>query len=438
MLRTWIDRNRRTQERLDALDKVQAIIEFSPEGYVRHANALFLQTMGYGLEEIRGAHHRLFVAPEDTASAAYEAFWAGLRAGRGDTGLYRRRRKDGGDVWLQSSYNPMFDRGGEVVGVIKYATDVTAQRIASADMDGRLQAIDRAQATIEFALDGTILEANDNFLNAMGYARDEVIGRHHRMFVDPAEASSPGYATFWARLREGRHDAALYRRLGRDGRVVWIQATYNPILDFNGVPMKVIKYATDITAQTLAAQTLQREVVALSGAVVDNAKKADKAEQLADGARDAAERGGEVMRDVVRTMGGIQEGTRSIEDILELIDALSFQTNLLSLNAAIEAARAGESGKAFAVVADEVRQLAVRSAEASKQIHQLIGDARERVNEGAGLVASAGDTMDEIVAAIVDVTQVTGVISESAERQSSGIQRVNAAVTQLEAVYGNR
>ncbi|MET0506102.1 MAG: methyl-accepting chemotaxis protein [Luteibacter sp.] len=438
MLRTWIDRNRRTQERLDALDKVQAIIEFTPEGYVRHANALFLQTMGYGLEEIRGAHHRLFVAPEDTASAAYEAFWAGLRAGRGDTGLYRRRRKDGGDVWLQSSYNPMFDRGGEVVGVIKYATDVTAQRIASADMDGRLQAIDRAQATIEFALDGTILEANDNFLNAMGYARDEVIGRHHRMFVDPAEASSPGYATFWARLREGRHDAALYRRLGRDGRVVWIQATYNPILDFNGVPMKVIKYATDITAQTLAAQTLQREVVALSGAVVDNAKKADKAEQLADGARDAAERGGEVMRDVVRTMGGIQEGTRSIEDILELIDALSFQTNLLSLNAAIEAARAGESGKAFAVVADEVRQLAVRSAEASKQIHQLIGDARERVNEGAGLVASAGDTMDEIVAAIVDVTQVTGVISESAERQSSGIQRVNAAVTQLEAVYGNR
>jgi methyl-accepting chemotaxis protein len=437
MFRAWIDKNRQTQEKLEALDKVQAVIEFSPEGHVRYANALFLKTMGYRLGEIRGAHHRLFVAPEDTASDDYEAFWAGLRAGRGDTGLYRRRRKDGGDVWLQSSYNPLLDRGGQVTGVIKYATDVTAQRLASADMDGRLQAIDRAQATIEFALDGTILEANDNFLNAMGYARDEVIGRHHRMFVDPAEAASPGYATFWARLREGRHDAALYRRLGRDGRVVWIQATYNPILDFNGVPMKIIKYATDITAQTLAAQTLQREVVALSGAVVDNAKKADKAEQLADGARDAAERGGEVMRDVVRTMGGIQEGTRSIEEILELIDALSFQTNLLSLNAAIEAARAGESGKAFAVVADEVRQLAVRSAQASKQIHQLIGDARDRVDEGASLVGTAGDTMDEIVAAIVDVTQVTGAISESAERQSSGIQRVNAAVTQLEAVYGN-
>jgi methyl-accepting chemotaxis protein len=437
MFGAWIDRNRQTQEKLEALDKVQAVIEFSPEGHVRHANALFLETMGYRLGEIRGAHHRLFVAPEDTASDAYEAFWAGLRSGRGDTGLYRRRRKDGGDVWLQSSYNPLLDRAGRVTGVIKYATDVTAQRLASADMDGRLQAIDRAQATIEFALDGTILEANDNFLNAMGYARDEVLGRHHRMFVDPAEAASPGYATFWARLREGRHDAALYRRIGRDGRVVWIQATYNPILDFNGVPMKIIKYATDITAQTLAAQTLQREVVALSGAVVDNAKKADKAEQLADGARDAAERGGEVMRDVVRTMGGIQEGTRSIEEILELIDALSFQTNLLSLNAAIEAARAGESGKAFAVVADEVRQLAVRSAQASKQIHQLIGDARDRVDEGASLVGTAGDTMDEIVAAIVDVTQVTGAISESAERQSSGIQRVNAAVTQLEAVYGN-
>lgn len=421
-----------------ALDKVQAIVEFTPDGYVRHANDLFLRTMGYRLDEIRGAHHRVFVAAADAALPSYEAFWDGLRDGRGDTGLYRRLRKDGGDVWLQSSYNPLLDRNGKVVGVIKYATDVTSQRIAAADMDGRLQAIDRAQATIEFDLDGTILEVNDNFLNAMGYARDEVVGRHHRIFVDPAEASSPGYATFWARLREGRHDAALYRRLGRDGRVVWIQATYNPILDFNGVPMKVIKYATDITAQTIAAQTLQREVVSLSGAVVDNAHKAGKAEELAGGARHAAERGGAVMRDVVRTMGGIQEGTRSIEEILELIDSLSFQTNLLSLNAAIEAARAGESGKAFAVVAEEVRQLAVRSAEASKQIHQLIGDARGRVDEGANLVGTAGHTMEEILAAIAHVTQVTGAISESAERQSSGIERVNAAVSELEAVYGAR
>ncbi|SDF60778.1 PAS domain-containing methyl-accepting chemotaxis protein [Dyella sp. 333MFSha] len=438
MLRHWIDRNRASRGKLAALDKVQAIVEFTADGHVRHANTLFLQTMGYRLDEIRGVHHRLFVTPADADSPAYEAFWRGLREGHGDTGLYRRRRKDGGDVWLQSSYNPLTDRHGNVIGVIKYATDVTAQRLTAADMDGRLQAIDRAQATIEFDLDGTILEANDNFLGAMGYTRDEVIGRHHRMFVDPTEASSPGYQTFWARLREGRHDAALYRRLGRDGRVVWIQATYNPIFDFNGVPMKIIKYATDITAQTLAAQTLQREVVSLSGAVVDNADKAGKAEALAGGARHAAERGGAVMRDVVRTMGGIQEGTRSIEEILELIDSLSFQTNLLSLNAAIEAARAGESGKAFAVVAEEVRRLAVRSAEASKQIHQLIGDARGRVDEGASLVGTAGHTMEEILAAIGNVTQVTGAISESAERQSSGIQRVNAAVSQLEAVYGNR
>jgi methyl-accepting chemotaxis protein len=437
MLRHWIERNRDSQGKLAALDKVQAVIEFTPDGHVRHANGLFLETMGYGLDEVRGKHHRLFVDEAEAGSDTYAAFWAGLRTGRSDTGLYRRRRKDGSDVWLQSSYNPLFGRNGEVIAVIKYATDVTAQRIAAAEMDGRLKAIDRAQATIEFDLHGTILDANDNFLSAMGYARDEVVGRHHRMFVDPGEAASPDYEAFWTRLREGRHAAALYRRLGRGGRVVWIQATYNPILDFNGVPMKIIKYATDITAQTLAAQTLQREVVSLSGAVVDSASKAGNAEQLASGARKAAERGGEVMRDVVRTMGGIQEGTRSIEEILELIDALSFQTNLLSLNASIEAARAGESGKAFAVVADEVRQLAVRSASASKQIHQLIGDARGRVEEGASLVGTAGDTMEEIVASIADVTRVTGAISESAEAQASGIQRVNDAVAQLEAVYGN-
>jgi methyl-accepting chemotaxis protein len=437
MIRHWFERYRTSQGKLAALDKVQAVIEFTPDGHVRHANALFLETMGYQLDEIRGAHHRMFVAGGEADTEAYAAFWAGLRAGRSDTGLYRRQRKDGSDVWLQSSYNPLFDRGGQVIAIIKYATDVTAQRIAAADMDGRLQAIDRAQATIEFDLDGMILDANDNFLGAMGYTRDEVVGRHHRMFVEPSEASSPGYAAFWARLREGRHAAALYRRLGRDGRVVWIQATYNPILDFNGVPVKIIKYATDITAQTLAAQTLQREVVSLSGAVVENASKADNAERLATGARQAAERGGEVMRDVVRTMSGIQEGTRSIEDILDLIDTLSFQTNLLSLNASIEAARAGENGKAFAVVADEVRQLAVRSAHASKQIHQLIGDARGRVEQGASLVGTAGDTMEEIVASIANVTRVTGSISESAVAQASGIQRVNAAVAELEAVYGN-
>jgi methyl-accepting chemotaxis protein len=422
--------------KLAALDKVQAIIEFAPDGTVVHANALFLQTTGYRLQDIVGRHHRQFVDPVEAGSPAYAAFWDGLREGKADSGLYRRLHKNGGDVWLQSSYNPIVDALGRVSGVVKYATDVTERRIAEADMDGRLRAIDRAQATIAFALDGTILEANDNFLAAMGYTLDEITGRHHRMFVDPTEAASDSYAQFWAGLRDGRHDSGLYRRFGKGGRVVWIQATYNPILDAHGNPVRVIKYATDITAQTVAAQTLQREVVSLSGAVLDNALKAGRAEELADGARVAAQRGGGVVADVVRTMGAIQESTRSVEDILELIDTIAFQTNLLSLNAAIEAAHAGESGKGFAVVADEVRQLAMRSGTASKQIHALIGDARERVDEGAELVGTAGLVMEEILGAVSQVTDVTTAIGESAKLQSTGIDRVNAAVSELESVYG--
>jgi methyl-accepting chemotaxis protein len=437
MLLRWLKRDRDTRGKLDAIDKVQAVIEFAPDGTIRHANPLFLELMGYRLKELVGTHHRRFVRTEDVASPDYAAFWASLRTGQPDTGLYRRLRKDGREVWLQSSYNPLFDRHGQVTGVVKYATDVTAQRAEAADMDGRLQAIDRAQATIEFDLDGVILDANENFLTAMGYTLDEVVGRHHRIFVEAGEAGTAAYASFWARLREGHHHAALYRRIGGDGRVVWIQATYNPIFDSRGVPMKIVKYATDITAQTVAAQTLQREVVALSGAVIDNAGKATRAEELAGGARHAAERGGLVMSDVIRTMGSIQDSTRSIEDILELIDTLAFQTNLLALNAAIEAAHAGESGRGFAVVADQVRQLALRSADASKQIHHLIQDARTQVDEGAALVGTAGQTMGDIVDAIGDVTQVATAISESASVQASGIQRVNSAVTQLESVYGH-
>lgn len=437
MIMRWVRRFRGTRAKLAALDKVQAIIEFTPDGRVVDANPLFLATLGYRLDEIVGADHRIFLHPEDAASSDYAAFWAGLRAGQSDTGLYRRLAKDGSTVWLRSSYNPLIDHRGAVVGVIKYATDVTAQRVAAADMDSRLTAIDGAQATIEFALDGTILSANANFLRAMGYVREDVIGHHHRMFLDASEASSPAYAAFWEGLRAGRHHAALYRRVGRGGQVVWIQATYNPLLDANGLPTRVIKYATDITAQTLAAQTLQREVLSLSRTVVRSAEKATQAEQLAVGARSSAEHGGELMTQVVTTMGRIQEGTRSIEEMVELIDDLSFQTNLLSLNAAIEAARAGEHGKAFAVVAGEVRHLAVRSAAAAQQIHRLIDDARAAVEEGVALVGTAGEAVHAIVSAITDVTDVTSVISDDATEQASGIQRVHSAVSQLNGIYGS-
>lgn len=426
----------RSTGRLAAIDRVQAVIEFAPDGTILDANALFLRTMGYTLAEIVGRHHRLFVLPEEASSDGYRQFWQRLREGRHDAGLYRRRAKDGREVWLQSSYNPLFDRAGRVTGVVKFATDVTTQRQQAADLESRMQAIDRSQGVIEFALDGTIVAANDNFLEAMGYRAEEVVGRHHRMFVEPAEAARPEYQAFWQRLREGCHDAGVYRRVGKQGREVWIQATYNPVLDAAGRPTRVVKFATDITAQTLAAKTLQREVHGLSATVQESARHAARANDAARKATEATGQGSQAMEAVIATMAGIVESTHSIGGILELIDSLAFQTNLLSLNAAIEAAHAGEHGRGFAVVADEVRQLARRSRAASGEIRALIEEARARVDHGTELVESTGGSMAEISSAIAEAHRLNGTISSSANAQASGISRVNAAVAQLERVYG--
>ncbi|MBQ2649302.1 MAG: PAS domain S-box protein, partial [Achromobacter sp.] len=230
-----------------AIHKAQAVIEFDLEGHVLMANQNFLDTMGYELDEVLGQHHRMFVVPEDRESAEYLAFWDKLAQGAHDAGRYRRIRRDGGDVWLQASYNPIFDKHGRPFKVIKYAIDITKQQRRQADTEGQLEAISKVQAIIEFELDGTIIRANDLFLNAVGYREDEVRGRHHSMFVLPEEARSGAYAEFWRKLRGGQHDTGQYLRIGKNGRHVWIEASYNPIFDAEGRPFKVVKFATDIT-----------------------------------------------------------------------------------------------------------------------------------------------------------------------------------------------
>ncbi len=422
--------------KLAALDRVQATIEFLPDGTIVYANALFLVAVGYELKDIVGKHHRLFVDADYAASAEYAEFWQKLQAGQSDTGTYRRLDKDGREVWLQASYCPTRDRRGRVRRVLKFAKDVTAERIKATDMDCRLRAIDLAQGVIEFALDGTILHANDNFLHAVGYTLDEVVGQHHRLFVDPAESKSAAYQAFWASLRQGVHADGLYRRLGKNARVVWLQATYNPILDASGRPLKVIKYATDVTSQTLAVRVLQAELAGLPATIMGNAQKAAQANDIATDARQAAEHGCHAVDDVMRTMRSIQESMASVNSIVELIDSLTFQTNVLSLNASIEAAHAGHMGKGFAVVADEVRELARRSKLAAGEIHSLIEAADEHVGEGATFVGSAGSVMNEIVASVSGVGAIVGEIRESSLRQSMGVERLNRAVAALENVYG--
>ncbi|WP_373980023.1 methyl-accepting chemotaxis protein [Achromobacter sp. JD417] len=411
---------------IDAIHKSQAVIEFDLNGHILTANQNFLDTMGYALDEIQGQHHRMFIAPQERGSAQYAAFWERLGQGAHDSGRYRRIRKDGSDVWLQASYNPIFDKRGQPLKVIKYATDITEQQHRQADSEGQLEAISKVQAIIEFELDGTIVRANDLFLNAVGYRADEVLGRHHSMFVPADEARSTAYKDFWRRLRNGEHDTGQYMRLGKGGRQVWIEASYNPIFDAQGRPFKVVKFATDITKRFTAAQTLQ---VAVQG-LTENAERARQANSLAQDASRVAEIGGDTMREVVATMEAITGSSRRISEIIGVMDGIAFQTNILALNAAVEAARAGEHGKGFAVVASEVRNLAQSSAAAAKEIKALITTSVAQVEGGAVHVQSAGGTMEGIVASSRRVTEIMGQVVEVSLAQSAKLAAVTEDLTE--------
>jgi methyl-accepting chemotaxis protein len=254
-----------------AINRSQAVIEFKLDGTIVTANENFLTAMGYRLEEIKGKHHGMFVDPAEREGRDYREFWTRLNRGEFQAAQYKRFGKGGKEIWIQASYNPILDASGEPVGVIKFATDITAQKIRSMEDAGKIAAMNRAQAVIEFNMDGTIVTANENFLGAMGYSLAEIQGKHHSMFVLPAERDGTAYREFWAKLNRGQFDAAEYKRVGKGAKEIWILATYNPILDDAGKPFKVVKFATDVTAQKLKAADSDGQIAAIgkSQAVIE-------------------------------------------------------------------------------------------------------------------------------------------------------------------------
>ena len=253
---------------IKALHQTMAVIEFSTDGTVVHANKNFLRLMQYQLAEIVGRQHRLFLDQSASQTRDYQQFWDDLRAGKAQVAEFKRRTKSGTAVWLQASYTPIM-RNGKVTRIIKFATDITAEVMQRADMQSQIEAIQRSEAVIEFNLDGQILTANANFLQLMGYQLSEVQGKHHRIFVAPQEASSEHYRQFWAKLRQGHYQTADFKRLTKGGQPVWIHATYNPILGPDGEVLKVVKYASDITADVLQKQEF--ELLSMVANETDNA-----------------------------------------------------------------------------------------------------------------------------------------------------------------------
>ncbi|WP_398484516.1 PAS domain-containing protein [Tardiphaga sp.] len=254
-----------------AINKSQALIEFNLDGTIISANENFLATMGYTLAEIQGKHHSMFVLPVARGSAAYLDFWTGLNRGVYQSGEFKRLGKDGREVWIQGSYNPILDEAGKPIRIVKFCSDITAQKMRGLEDSGKIAAIERSQAMIEFNLDGTIVSANQIFLDAMGYSLGEIRGKHHSMFVMPADRDSATYREFWASLNRGEYQAAEYKRLGKGGKEVWILATYNPILDETGAPIKIIKFASDVTEQKLRTANFsgQIEAIGKSQAVIE-------------------------------------------------------------------------------------------------------------------------------------------------------------------------
>jgi methyl-accepting chemotaxis protein len=430
----WSDASVRLQNldfgaQVAAANRSQAVIEFNMDGTVRSANENFLNTLGYTLDEIRGKHHSMFVAPAERDSAAYREFWAALNRGEYQAAEYKRIGKGGKEVWIQASYNPIFDEKGRPSKVVKFATDVTAQKLKNADLAGQIAAIDKAQAVIEFNMDGTIINANANFLGALGYSLPEIKGKHHSMFVDPSERDSTSYREFWAALNRGEYQAAEYKRIGKGGKEVYIQASYNPILDLNGKPFKVVKYATDTTKQVLVRMGNERvrgmmESVA-AGSEELNASVREISEAMTK-SRETATSAVEQVSAADAQAQRLTEAAQAMSGIVELINNITGQINLLALNATIESARAGEAGRGFAVVASEVKSLANQAKQATDKIGQEIGS----LNSISGDVVNALSTIKQAINNVSEyVTSTAAAIEEQStvtNEMSTSMQRAAA------------
>ncbi|MGA8314020.1 MAG: PAS domain S-box protein [Terriglobales bacterium] len=426
-----------------AIGKSQAVIEFKMDGTIVTANDNFLKAMGYTLDEVKGKHHGMFVDDAYRQGSDYREFCAKLNRGEYVADEFKRIGKGGKEVWIQASYNPILDLNGKPFKVVKYATDVTQQRLTSSDYAGQIAAIGKSQAVISFRMDGTIIEANDNFLKVMGYTLDEIKGKHHSIFVGEGYRQSVDYKDFWAKLNRGEYQAAEYLRLGKGGKEVWIQASYNPIMDLNGKPFKVVKYATDVTEQVktknevaqgaerekLAAQELKQKVDSIL-TVVAAATKGDLTQEIQVHGSDAIGQMGEGLgkffTDLRKSIGSIGESAVNLASASEELTTVSQQ---MSANAEETSAQTKVVSAATLQVSQNLQTVATGAEEMGASIKEIAKNATEaaKVATAAVKVAeTANATVSKLGDPSTEIGQVIKVITSIA--QQTNLLALNATI----------
>jgi len=427
----------------EALDKSQAVIEFSMDGTILTANNNFLKTLGYSLDEIKGKHHRIFVDEQARLSFEYREFWGKLERGEYVADEFKRIAKGGKEVWIQASYNPIFDQNGKPIRVIKLATDITPQKIQSADYAAQLAAIDKSQAVIAFAMDGTVMTANPAFLGVMGYTLDEVKGKHHRLFVDEKFRNSDEYREFWARLGRGEYVADEFKRIGKGGKEVWIQASYNPIFDLNGRPFKVVKYATDVTAtvklregiaanrerEQAQAQDLQRKVDEILR-VVNAAASGDLTTPVTVNSDDAIGQVGKSLAvflgNMRKSIGGIANNSTTLSAASEELSSVAKQ---MTGNADETSTQANVVSAAVEQVNRNIQTVATGTEEMTASIREIAKNASDAARVATSAVKAA-ETTNAIVSKLgessADIGKVIKVITSIA--QQTNLLALNATI----------